>query len=73
MDDLTMSAEQKTTDFTNDCIALVDFSVMNGVAEGIADGVESVEREVQKEVDTEYRGRRRSSWTSSTPTSREST
>ncbi|GMH78611.1 hypothetical protein TrST_g14230 [Triparma strigata] len=52
-DGLTMSAEQKTTDFMNKCIALVDFSVKNGVAEEIADGVESVEREVQKEVDKE--------------------
>ena len=40
MDDLTMSAEQKTTDFMNDCIALIDFSEMNGAEEGIADGVE---------------------------------
>ena len=32
-----MSAEQKETDFMNECIALVDFSVMNGSEEEIAE------------------------------------
>jgi len=52
-DGLAISAEQKTTDFMSKCIALVDFSVQNRVAEEIEDGVDRVEKEVEVEKDVE--------------------